>query len=165
MRRSLLVLAIAGCTRAAPQPIEERAAPCPPERVDPAVARPAPPAPRLVASCPYAPADTGDPGSQAVVIVAASVDEIYRLRLIDLRGLSLLDHPRADPEPDGRVGVTGYADDDALRELCARGCTRDRRCDVRVVTTKQALRAHWDRVFGDPPGDGDQTGTTRPPPR
>jgi hypothetical protein len=70
---------------------------------------------------------------------------------------SLLDHPRAERDADGRVSVGGYASDEALAALCARGCTPDRGYGVRVIVTEQPQAERWDglrcqlqRAPGDP---------------
>jgi hypothetical protein len=67
------------------------------------------------------------------VIVAPSVDEIYRLDLPHVPGLSLLDHPEAKRTADGRVAVTAYVTDEGRAALCARGCTASRSCEIRMI--------------------------------
>jgi hypothetical protein len=98
------------------------------------------PAPQArAAECPYV-TTPGEPGVHAyVALIAPSIAEIYRLELIHLRGAWHVDHPRADPTPDGRFEIGFYADDEALATLCDRGCTASRRCGIRVVQTKQEL--------------------------
>ena len=77
--------------------------------------------------CPHVQA--GGPAA-LVAIVAPSVDEIYRLDLPHVPGLSLLDHPEAKRTADGRVAVAAYVTDEGRAALCVRGCTASRGCEI-----------------------------------
>lgn len=110
--------------------------------------------PRPDSAAPAAPVESacelarrGEPdGTQYVAIVVRSIDDLYRLELPSLPSISLLDHPSAEPEPDGRISVGAYVTDVTLGALCARGCTSDRGCGVRVIVTKQQHEEHLDRI-------------------
>lgn len=110
------------------------------------------------AECPYVTTD-GPAGADAIVaLIAPSIAEIYRLDLLHLEGVSHVDHPRAEPTDDGRFEIGFFATDETLAALCDRGCVASRRCEVRVVESKQALLDRWrqlqcevERGTNDPP--------------
>jgi hypothetical protein len=115
-----IAFALAACTPSAPS--TQRSSATPADRVE--------------SACELA-RDGGRDATQYLQIVVRSRDDISRLDLPNTAGVSLLDHPTADPRPDCRLGVGAYATSAGLATLCAHGCTPDRGCGIRVITTKQ----------------------------
>lgn len=118
-------------------------------------ASPQPPARALVTTralateCDRVAGSTNQGMFQYVAIVAPSREELLRLDLINLDGVSLSDHPSTDKLADGRVSLGTLATDAAIATLCARGCTREHSCDILVIISKDQLLSRWKELRCD----------------
>jgi hypothetical protein len=96
--------------------------------------------------CDRVAASTNQGMFQYIAIVAPSRDDVLGLDLLHLEGLSLSDHPSTDKLADGRVSLGTLATDAAIATLCARGCTRERNCDILVIISKEQLLSRWNEL-------------------